>query len=794
MNENLLYNQSFLKINGDTEILRRHLKMGISKPYRYIILFNDRCHCGMCICLLLFFTFKVTGQSNNSIGNLHNDIPTDVKPGIYAISLFESDSLMPERSGKQKFIRRSDSGMLRPPGFNLKDTNESGILLKPVSGLKSSVTVGSGYVAYNYYYRSNTGLSYLDNNIQQHMLNGGFDMLLADKLPFRVGIFSRQTNSVYFRNYLDVQVKFDVREFRRIRVEKLQRDFSAIIQEFNGAGLKDLIDLKTGDLLTLKRFLSDQETVKRYIRSRETIINKDKIPELSGYRDSVVTNAADFVEQFERKREEFSGRKKELDSLQETYTGVKKQMRDLQRVFKSNISFPDGKREILHAMNEAGIADVGFEKSLNNLFSLRTLEIGRTTPNYTPLTLQNMSLKGVNVEMNNDNLYTALAGGMIDYRIRDFLPKQFSGFRPKQYVAAGRLGWGERDYNHIILTGFNGERQLFGPQLINNTAHIYGVSLETQLVVNQNIRLKAEVAQSASPTPKDGGSTHEPVKNFSFKDKNSQGLFLSGTATFPETHTRVEGKYEYQGINFYSFNLFKINSSVNSWSVKADQSFWSGQVHINAGLHKNDYANPFIGQNYNSNTTFTTLTATFHKQSWPVISLGYIPSSQYSIIEDRIYESKYQALNVLASHTYKLGFTDATTTFIVNRFYNDSKDKGFIYFNAVNVDVDQKIVFARYAAEAGISHTNNSLYSLDIMKLALAKNFGLKSTRSTIQFGIKLNHIDQSENRFGYFVNTRLDMKKVGVLNIAGEKGYLPGMGNILVKSEFFNIGLVRYF
>jgi hypothetical protein len=156
-----------------------------------------------------------------------------------------------------------------------------------------------------------------------------------------------------------------------------------------------------------------------------------------------------------------------------------------------------------------------------------------------------------------------------------------------------------------------------------------------------------------------------------------------------------------------------------------------------------------------------------------------------------VYESRYQAFNINVNHLYKLGTTNASTTIMYNRFYNDSRDSGFVYYNAHNLYLNQSILFAKYSANVSISHMQNPQYLLDVMEAGLIKSFNKKTS---IGFGVKLDHLNSEENKLGYYIRAKTNISRIGVLNVWGEKGYLAGRGNKLIKNEFMNIGFTRYF
>ena len=314
------------------------------------------------------------------------------------------------------------------------------------------------------------------------------------------------------------------------------------------------------------------------------------------------------------------------------------------------------------------------------------------------------------------------------------------------------------------------------------------MSVETQLVLSRNVRVAGEIAQSAfGPSHPFPDST---VKGFSFKDNSSKAWSINLHSFFPKSQTGIEGHYERQGINFQCFNAYKINARTTSYNLKADQSLFKGELHFTAAIHKNGYSNPFVIQNNTSNSVFKTVNLSFHKRFWPSISIGYIPSSQFCIINNQIFQSYYQSFNMTGSYLFRLGNAKTMTTFLFNHFYSDSRDSGFIFYNAQNFFVGQNIFFEKYSATINVYRTQNSQYSLDVMEGGFTKSF---SNASSLTFGVKLCHLNSNENELGYYVRSRANLGKMGTINVSAEKAYLPGLGFKLLKNEFVNIGFTRF-
>jgi hypothetical protein len=348
------------------------------------------------------------------------------------------------------------------------------------------------------------------------------------------------------------------------------------------------------------------------------MINRSELVGTRDFKDSVLRADSLFVKLYEEKQSQSKKIQTTLDSLKNEYTITEKKMQKLQHLFDHNLFRPGGTEVILQNLHAAGIHDRHFERMLHSLNSIRSFTIGRTMPDYTDLTIENIAINGINVEYNQSRLYLAFVAGLVDFRTRDFI---FASNKPtRQYVTAGRVGWGAKEGNHLIFTGYSGRKQLLYSGTQNYSDVIYGLSAEAQFIVSKNLRLTGEIAQSAF-SPRDP-VPDSALKGFSFKDNSSKAWSLNLHSFFPKTRTGVEGYYEQQGINFQCFNAYKINARTTSYNLKADQYLFKVSLHITGAINKNGYSNPFFIQNNTTNTVFKTVNLSFRKRFWPSVSIG----------------------------------------------------------------------------------------------------------------------------------------------------------------------------
>ena len=68
----------------------------------------------------------------------------------------------------------------------------------------SVITVGGGFINYNYMFRSALDTPYMEQNMGQHLVMAGFDATVAD-IPVKITYYGRRSNSIYLRDYNDVR-------------------------------------------------------------------------------------------------------------------------------------------------------------------------------------------------------------------------------------------------------------------------------------------------------------------------------------------------------------------------------------------------------------------------------------------------------------------------------------------------------------------------------------------------------------------------------------------------------------
>ncbi|MCU7549883.1 hypothetical protein OCK74_12195 [Chitinophagaceae bacterium LB-8] len=652
---------------------------------------------------------------------------------------------------------------------------------------KSTLQFNGGSINYSWNYRSGVDTPFIERDISQHMLNIEVNVTVAQKIPFRLTYFQRESNSSLFRDYRDFRIEYNESEFQRLRADNVRRYYKQLLEQLKNPYIKPALNVTEYRLSKYTHWLNDSSVIRELVESKELMINASTFCAINDKTDSALNKAKAFVINYNRVEEENDHYKKLYDSLFQVYINNQKEVRNLQLLLNGDLNDLRAQEEIDRIAQKHGISKSFIKQIANASRGVQSLAIGRTLPNFSNLTLRNTNVRGVHYEYNYHQLYAAVVAGAIDLRVRDFVYNKAK--RVPQSLISARLGYGEIKGTHIILTMLKGKKQLPSP---NNSraVGIYGFSAELQKIVGRNHLFRFEVAQSA--VPEMTASTAQKERGaFDLKDKKDRAYSIQLQSNFPKTRSKVYANYEQRGINYQAFTYYHSNAASISWNIGLDQYLYRKNVHLQASIRKNDFCNPYIQQKYSANTVFKSVVLSFQKRRWPGISVGYLPSSQYAVVDSLVVENRYQIFNMTVKHQYQLGAAKGSSILMFNRFYNDVQDSGFVYFNSTNYYFNQSFLFASHTANLSIARTANGINTLNVVDAGVATKV---RKQDALGFGVKVNNLNRNFTKIGFYANTQIDIPKVGALNLLLEKGYLPAWNQTLRKNEFYSIGFTRYF
>jgi hypothetical protein len=674
-----------------------------------------------------------------------------------------------------------------------------------------------GNIMYNVNYYSNIDTPYNEQNVYQHTVQTYLDVMVKGKYPMRLYFTNRFTNSKLFRNFSDLNLNYNNTQFtQKIKAQVRDKFLSSLPSPKAPDSLKYELDETIKKLRSLDAWIKNPGLLQKMVEAKEKAMrdslarlakkpdtsNLVSIPDYNKIAGSAMVrlgmDTTDLEATYKHRKQQADSLRARIIALQQMIKAAKGQSREAVNKTCRDIEQAKSPAKLKEIMADNQIGDSILPKGYKTLMAVRSFGVGRSVVNYSELSAKNISVNGFQAEYNPDAYY-ALATGSVDYRFRDFIvkgPKQ-SG----QYLTVLRYGRGLKDGNNIIFTWFGGRRQLYNAGTVDSVPNaslqtpssaLMGFTLEGNYRLTNNITLTAEVAKSSYPVyAKDSsGKTSLPSQMLEMSNRNNEAYSLKADAFFPKTQTTVRGTFKRLGANFQSFSTFTDGSAQTAWSAHVQQLFFKRQLTIALGANTNDFSNPFIGSQFKSTTVFKSVQATWRRNKWPVVSLGYFPSSQITKLGDGVYrENLFYTLTGNITHSYKMNRLMMNSALVYTQFYNRSTDSGFVYFNTKNLLLSQSAFMNQLTLQANASGAFNQDYRLYTVEGRALYNI---NKYVMIGGGVKYNYQTAFNiEQLGYSAETTFQVPRLGQIQFSAEKGFIPGMNKQLVPN---NTGRATYF
>ena len=654
-----------------------------------------------------------------------------------------------------------------------------------------------GYVNYDFSYRSNIDTPYTEHDITQHNITGRIDVMAGNVLPLSVNYWVRKSNSGLYRDRAGVQVQLDANGFKQQLINHTRKRLKAAAPSLQDSITEKAYAGKLKEWENARSWLRAPFTIQQLQEYNEMLqvpaISKDlRLPDSLNNKkaDSLQQVARQFMARYDSAQKQFDRLTVQRDSLKESVTFLRNRNQQWKQLTESRFNDWQSYKKWKSKVNEyQSDKDSVVADKYQWLMGIRNFSLGKTPLNYSELTVKNISITGINLEYNSW-YYAAFAAGVIDYQFRDFVVNRLS--RKPSWLCLARLGLGKLEHNHFIVSAWRGQKQLYAADSTGSrsaTIPVTGFSAETRWQINKGTYVIAEVAESLSPDYRTSPATQK--EQFGFNGKLNKALSVKFCSLLPATASIVEGMYKYTGANFQSFSSLQNNAAIQTWYIKWEQHFFKRKLRITAALRSNEFTNPYIVQNYKSNTVFKSINAVFRTRKWPTVIIGYVPVSQLTVTDGQVMESRFQTLTAGVNHFYPIGRLQAATAVVYNRFYNSSNDTGFIYYNATNFYITQHFMFGRVGVFVSVSQSRGSQYQLNVMEENI--RFQLNKWLTTA-IGAKVNNLNGTETKLGSYLNTNLIITRKDVVSINYERGFLPANNQRLVRSDMGSVQYSRVF
>ena len=710
-----------------------------------------------------------------------------------------------------------------------------------------------GNIQYDFTYRSLVDTPFSQKDFAQHSVQATIDFVVRDKYPVRMVLLSRRSNSPYFENITDISVQFNQDMFlnqlkndlnkklpdkintnKLTEIEKMYQQKKWEVEALESwinhpARLQEIVEAKeaeiAGKIIVAGRAIIDSGSIripkaissipelpnrqfieKKVFAMTEQRIKKRKdsleakadslITEMKVKKDSLLNNK-NVLAKFEQKKKELDSSLKELKKYEGKLNAVKKTIQDSIGLLKQQLAQIKDPAQLKNFIRQHKLDAKDLPKGWQALSAINNIGIGRTWVDYSELTVKNISLTGINAELNPSKFYIAFAAGKVNYRFRDFVIK--NNDRPKQSLYLLRAGIGRKEGNNLIFTWYDGKRNMlnsFGntTSATTNRERVIGMSVQSRLQSDANNYIIVESAKSSFHNtgtvnqPKDG--LMEKVWNF--KDRTNEAYSIKMYSYWPQTKTRFNGYYRKMGEHFQSFNLQPVNVNQVAYQFRVLQSFWKRKLTLEAGIRKNDFSSPFINPGLTSKIVFKSLQATLRIPKYPFVSVGYYPSSQLILLGNNIIvENQYNTLSAVVSHAYRIKNLSMSGTIVFLKFYNSGADTGFIYYNASSVTVNQFIFLKGLQLQTGLTLTRQK--DLKVVTLENSASYQLKDWL-TLNGALKYNRVDNKRTLWGATAGLGILIKKIGTIQASYDKSYLPGTSRNLLPVDMGRVTYYRIF
>ncbi len=691
-----------------------------------------------------------------------------------------------------------------------------------------------GDVSYDFQYRSFVDTPYYQKDFYQHTIQANLNVVYKNQYPMRVAIRQHFNNSPYFRDMFDVNAQFNERMMTArakqllldqadnwmhhklsglyAKADSLQLVYEDYKRKLTALEAEVSNEVKFGELVKAKeRFVEKEmqtletdykmkgltvpgtEELKQQVMNRyDTLLRKGlSVWSLDSIQNPSLAKLKQKQEQVKDKQADLKAYEKNIRQTQKTITdsiaAIKKQVNQL-RDGTMLKDFVDKNKDL----------EKELPKGWRLLTAVKNVGIGRSWVDYSELTIKNISLTGAHVELNPGRLYIAVGAGRVNARFRDFVLSP-QGQQPRQGVHFIRVGMGHKEKSNLIFTYYNGRRSLLN--FMTDTTgtvtaalqRVMGVSLENRIRIDRNNELTLEIARS-SFVPGAGNTNKEEGMQqiFNMGTRSNEAYSIKLNSNWPQTQTSVTGFYRKSGEHFQSFNLQPVNTEQESFAIKVKQLFWRQRIQLEAGIRKNDFSSPYVNPGFQSKTVFKSIMASVRVPKYPVITVGYYPSSQLTLLDNNVLvENQYNTLTGILSYAYRLPNSAMTTNLSYLKFYNNAADTSFIYYNATNWALNHSIFYRKLQLQMGVSYAAQS--GLKVTTLEQSAGYQLKNWLY-LQGGLKYNHVSLSKVLWGGTGGLTVDVPKIGRLQFQYERSYLPGLNRTLLPMDMGRFNFYRLF
>jgi len=447
-----------------------------------------------------------------------------------------------------------------------------------------------------------------------------------------------------------------------------------------------------------------------------------------------------------------------------------------------------------------------FFRKLMSTFS--TIEIGTCRPTYSPLILNGIPVKGVNIEFTPGIFYSAFVSGKTKKRIQNVEASQQTY---EQYLQFGKIGLGKKDKSHFYVSFLHVKDDensmtpdssfyisradtiiLPGDTIIHNQdTSAYTIKPQENFVAGTEAKLflfkkkfylGGELAVSMltrDMTASDIEINDENVPKWAkdyFNPKVSSSIdyaYSVNTAINLKT-TKLSGSYKMVGPGFNSFGTPYLRNDFKTYEAKISQSLLKRKISVSSYFRK---SKDNLIDWKNSTTTYTAygISASFRFRKFPYFVINYSPYLQSNKSDTSEKENKTQIFNFSSGYNYKIKDLRASTNF------NYSLQNSEIQFDTTSnnyktstYSVYENLSFKKPLSLSFVVSLSNREYPENTTQIY---TYGLSGTYSTSKkwrntFGITLSNQKSKNIKTRIYLNSSFQAWKFGQMSLRAEQNF----------------------
>jgi hypothetical protein len=438
-------------------------------------------------------------------------------------------------------------------------------------------------------------------------------------------------------------------------------------------------------------------------------------------------------------------------------------------------------------------------KTNNLLLAVKKLDIGLCYPNNSTFLISGAAIRGVNLEMENNDFYFSFTHGKTmsnllytNNLVQNSLSNMqnlynffdFNKVNDSRRVTAIKFGPGKKDGTHLhfgILYGFGSTSYVSDQTIIptgNGYEKNYVIELDGKVVLNKNNALdlvygKSAVLQSSSLT----GDFQKGTSLLSSSLRSNAAL-ARFTSIISKTKTKVTLTTRYVDPFFQSYGVGFMRPDNFRYEIKAEQTI-TQKIRLTCFFRK-EQDNLLSLYNYNTNLTTIGANLNIKLSRWLTIRAGYSPVLQTVTTKDNSYNlSNSNNISTLVATVTPHSKKIKTSFNALYSYYNLSNVAQKTEFQSMSVNNTTMLKSGfRLLSSASWFHSsivdtsgNNTTLIVEELSYTLRKG-------ATLTIGGKAAHNSVLDWQYGYLLRAMVPVVKHLSLEGSFEK---------LVIGDFYN-------